>query len=225
MTAAQSQKPQPQKSVATNNLSSRKESSPLGKILIGVFVGLGVVALIAFAVWWFRPPEMHGIVMQSPQSLTDFSMDASTGERVSLSDFHGKPVLIYFGYTFCPDVCPTTLSDLKTMMTTLGKKADDVQVIMISVDPARDTPEQLATYMAYFDPRFIGMTGTTDEVDAAATQFGVFYEAHEGTPDSGYLVDHTSTVALVDKDGYLREIFSYGTPGEDIAADVAYWLR
>ena len=216
---------QSQESPTAGKASSRKKSSPLVRVLIGVVAGLGVVALIALAVWWFRPPEMHGIVMQSPQSLTDFSMDASTGERVSLSDFRGKPVLVYFGYTFCPDVCPTTLSDLDTMMTTLGKKADDVQVLMISVDPERDTPEQLASYMAYFDPRFIGMTGTADEIDAAATQFGVYYEAHEGTPESGYLVDHTATVALVDKEGYLREIFSYGTPGEDIAADVAYWLR
>jgi len=190
--------------------------------------GLGtlvVLALIGFAIWWVRPPEMHGVVLQSPQRLTDFTLDGSTGEPVSLSDFRGKPVLIYFGYTFCPDVCPTTLNDLTDTMEALGKKADDVQVIMVSVDPERDTPEQLASYLKYFDPRFIGMTGAKEDIDAAATQFGVFYEAHEGTAATGYLVDHTSTVALVDEDGYLREIFSFDTPGEDIAADVAYWLR
>lgn len=220
MTTVQSQKPP-----ATSDTSTSRKSSPIKRILIGVAAGIGVLALIAVAVWWFRPPEMHGIVMQSPQRVADFSMEASNGEVVSLSDFRGKPVLVYFGYTFCPDVCPTTLSDLKTMMNTLGKKADNVQVIMISVDPARDTPEQLATYLDYFDPRFLGMTGTKDDIDAAATQFGIYYEAHEGTPESGYLVDHTATTALVDKDGYLREIFSYGTPGEDIASDVAYWLR
>ena len=216
---------QPQKSPSQSSDAQRKASSNTKKI---VLVGVGtlvVLALIGFGLWWMRPPEMHGVVLQSPQRLADFTLDGSTGEPVSLSDFRGKPVLIYFGYTFCPDVCPTTLNDLTDMMEALGKKADDVQVIMVSVDPERDTPEQLASYLKYFDPRFIGMTGAKEDIDAAATQFGVFYEAHEGTAATGYLVDHTSTVALVDEDGYLREIFSFDTPGEDIAADVGYWLR
>ena len=216
---------QPQGLSSKSTDESKKKPSNTKKILLYGFGAIVVLALIGFAIWWVRPPEMHGVVLQSPQRLTDFTLDGSTGESISLSDFRGKPVLIYFGYTFCPDVCPTTLNDLTDTMDALGKKADDVQVIMVSVDPERDTPEQLATYLRYFDPRFIGMTGTKDDIDAAATQFGVFYEAHEGTAATGYLVDHTSTVALVDEDGYLREIFSFDTPGEDIAADVAYWLR
>lgn len=216
---------QPLESPVKKAEESKKQSNHTKKILMYGLGTLVVLALIGFAIWWVRPPEMHGVVLQSPQRLTDFTLDGSTGEPVSLSDFRGKPVLIYFGYTFCPDVCPTTLNDLTDTMEALGKKADDVQVIMVSVDPERDTPEQLASYLKYFDPRFIGMTGAKEDIDAAATQFGVFYEAHEGTAATGYLVDHTSTVALVDEDGYLREIFSFDTPGEDIAADVAYWLR
>ncbi len=216
---------QPQKSPPQSSDAQQKASSNTKKILLYGVGTIVVLALIGFGLWWMRPPEMHGVVLQSPQRLTDFTLDGSTGGPVSLSDFRGKPVLIYFGYTFCPDVCPTTLNDLTDTMEALGKKADDIQVIMVSVDPERDTPEQLATYLKYFDPRFIGMTGTKEGIDAAATQFGVFYEAHEGTAATGYLVDHTSTVALVDEDGYLREIFSFDTPGEDIAADVAYWLR
>ena len=216
---------QPQEVSSKNEDKSKKKPSNTKKILLYGIGAIVVLALVGFAIWWMRPPEMHGVVLQSPQRLTDFTLDGSTGEPISLSDFRGKPVLIYFGYTFCPDVCPTTLNDLTDTMEALGKKSDDVQVIMVSVDPERDTPEQLETYLKYFDPRFIGMTGAKDDIDAAATQFGVFYEAHEGTAATGYLVDHTSTVALVDEDGYLREIFSFDTPGEDIAADVSYWLR
>lgn len=223
MAAVGSQDPSETGVKQAKNKSTKKSST--SKFLLYGLIGIGVLALVGLGIWWTRPPVMHGVVLQSPQRVTDFSLDASTGERVSLSDFRGKPVLIYFGYTFCPDVCPTTLTDLKEMMAALGKKADDIQVIMISVDPERDTPQQLAAYLQYFDPRFIGMTGTKEEIDAAATQFGVFYEAHEGTAATGYLVDHTSTTALVDDEGYLREIFSFETPGEDIAADISYWLR
>lgn len=216
---------EPQEPSSKNTGESAKKPSNTKKILIYGLGTIAVLVIIGFALWWIRPPEMHGVVLQSPQRLTDFTLDTSTGEPMSLSDFRGKPVLIYFGYTFCPDVCPTTLNDLTDMMEALGKKADDIQVIMVSVDPERDTAEQLETYLKYFDPRFIGMTGAKEDIDAAATQFGVYYEAHEGTAATGYLVDHTSTVAMVDEDGYLREIFSFDTPGEDVAADVAYWLR
>ena len=184
-----------------------------------------LVILTGVALWWFKPPEMHGVVLQSPQRATDFTLTASTGEPLSLSDLRGKYVLIYFGYTFCPDVCPTTLNDLVDTMDALGKKAKDVQVVMVSVDPQRDTPEQLASYLKYFDPSFLGMTGSVGDVDAAGTQFGVYFEAREGSAATGYLVDHTSTITLIDPDGYMREVFPYGTAGDEIAADVAYWMR
>ena len=121
---------------------------------------------------------------------------------------------------------PYRLAEARAAMEALAANPDDTaQAIRAIGAMAGNSPEQLATYLKYFDPRFIGMTGTKDEIDAAATQFGVFYEAHEGTAATGYLVDHTSTTALVDDEGYLRELFSFETPGEDIAADVKYWLR
>jgi protein SCO1/2 len=193
-----------------------------------VRAGLGVLVLLivaGLALRWLRPPELHGIALQSPDRVTDFTLTASTGEPMSLSDFRGKHVLLYFGYTFCPDVCPTTMNDLRNTVRALGPQADDVQVLMISVDPERDTVEQLAKYMAAFAPSFIGMTGDKADIDRVASQFGVFFEAHEGSAATGYLVDHTSIVTLIDPDGYAREIFAYDTPGEDIAADVAYWMR
>ncbi|MCB9162534.1 MAG: SCO family protein [Caldilineaceae bacterium] len=186
---------------------------------------LGVLVLLGLALRWLRPPELHGIALQSPDRAADFTLTASTGEPMSLSDFRGKYVLLYFGYTFCPDVCPTTMNDLRTAVRTLGDKADDVQVIMVSVDPQRDTVEQMAKYVAAFDPSFLGMTGDQAVIDQAASQFGVFFDVHEGSAATGYLVDHTSIVTLIDPEGYAREIFAYGTSGEEIAADVAQWMR
>lgn len=207
---------------ATTRQTAGLFSNKLVRIGIAVLV-LMVVAGVALR--WLRPPQMHGIVLQSPDRAADFTLTASTGEPMSLSDLRGRYVLIYFGYTFCPDVCPTTMNDLRTAIRTLGPKAEDVQVVMVSVDPERDTVDQLAKYMAAFDPNFIGLTGDKAVIDQAATQFGVFYEAHEGSAATGYLVDHTSVVTLIDPEGYMREIFAYGTSGEDIAADLTYWMR
>jgi len=192
-------------------------------IVLGVLLALSVVA---FMLWRLRPPELHGVVLQSPDKTTDFTLTASTGESMSLSDLEGKFVLLFFGYTFCPDVCPTTLADMSKMADALGdKKMEDVEVVFISVDPERDTPERMDGYLDFFDERFLGMTGTLEDIIAAGTQFGVFFERHEGTPATGYLVDHTSTVTLIDPDGYVRMVFPYGTAGEDIAADVEYMMR
>lgn len=194
-----------------------------------LWIALGtliVVGLAWFGLWKYRPPELHGVVLQSPQQASDFTLTASTGEPMSLSDLRGKYVVLYFGYTFCPDVCPTTLADLSKMAQALGdKKMEDVQVVMVSVDPDRDTPERMAQYLAFFDPRFLGMTGPVEDVIAAGTQFGVYFERHEGTAATGYLVDHTSTVTFIDKDGYVRMMFPYGTAGEDMASDIEYMMR
>ncbi len=134
-------------------------------------------------------------------------------------------MLLYFGYTYCPDVCPTTLSNLARAKEKLGGNGDKVQVVMISVDPARDKPEALANYVASFDSSFIGLTGTPDEIAAVAKPYGIFYAKGEGTVKSGYLVDHTASVLVVDKAGNLRLVYSLDTPGDDIAADLRYLVR
>ena len=192
----------------------------------------GVLLLAAVGVWSvlngrlpFGAPSFNGTVIQSPDQVADFTLTASTGERVSLSDLRGKVLLVYFGYTFCPDACPTTLAELKKVPPALGRSADDVQVVMISVDPQRDTPEVLREYLAHFDPSFLGLTGTEEEILAAATPLGIYYYAHEGSAASGYLVDHTTSVLAIDREGYLRVIYSFETPGEDIAADMRWLVR
>ncbi len=193
----------------------------------------GALVLLAAVVGWsiingrlpFVPPSFHGVLMQSPQPVTDFTLTAHTGEEVHLKDFRGQVVLLYFGYTFCPDACPATMNELKTMREALGERADRVQVLMVSVDPERDTPEALAAYLGHFDDSFLGLTGSEEQILAAATPLGVYYSKNEGSAATGYLVDHTTSLVAVDQDGYLRLIYSHGTAGEDIAEDMRYLTR
>ncbi len=193
----------------------------------GLWFGVGAVLLIVLG-WWawdrFRPYAFHGTVLQSAEPAFDFELQSADGP-VRLSDFRGKVVLLYFGYTFCPDVCPTTLFEVQRTMELLGDDADQVQLIMISVDPARDTPERLKEYVQYFHPSFIGVTGSEDAIAEVATHYGIYYQKHEGTPATGYLVDHTATLTVVDRKGYVKLVFPYGTPAEDMAADLAYLIR
>lgn len=171
-----------------------------------------------------RPYEFHGTVLQSPAEAAGFELMSNTGQRVSLEEFRGKLVMLYFGYTFCPDVCPATLVEIAGAMDQLGEDAEQVQVIMISVDPERDTPEALAEYVAHFDPSFLGVTGTPDEIAEIATLYGIFYEKHEGTAASGYLIDHTATTMVIDDEGKLKLILPFGTTAAEIAEDLAHLI-
>jgi protein SCO1/2 len=190
----------------------------------GIFVALVIVA--ALIGWRLLPPQLHGLQLQSPRVAEDFTLPTSTGDAMSLSDFRGKYVVLFFGYTYCPDVCPTTLNDLQQMVKELGvQRAEDVQVIMVSVDPERDTPEQLATYLNYFDPNFVGMTGTVEEIQPVARQFGIFFERQPGSNNTSYLVDHSAAVTLIDPEGYVRMIWTYGVKGAEMASDLSYLMR
>ncbi len=196
---------------------------PNSKIL--VLFAVFILLLTAFlASGCVKPYEFHGMVLQ-PSDPVDFTLTAHTGEKVSLSDFRGKYVILYFGYTFCPDVCPLTLAELSQAMKILGDKAENVQVIMVTVDPERDTPERLANYVPSFHPSFIGLTGSLDEIAKAATPLGIFYAKNEVEGASGYLMDHTASVTLLDPEGRVRLIWPFGTPPEDVAADLEYMMR
>jgi len=189
--------------------------------LLGLLAGLAAVALLWFGYNRLRPYTFHGSVMQSPNPAPEFTLQGVDGP-VSLSDFRGQTVLLFFGYSFCPDVCPTTMSDLAKAMTLLGSRADRYQVIMISVDPERDTPEKIAAYARHFDERFLGLSGSPQEVAQVATLYGIYYQKQEGSAASGYLVDHTATVMVIDRRGYLKLLLPFGTAPEDIAADLQH---
>lgn len=194
-----------------------------------LFIPLLLLILVLIAGGWlavnrWRPHTFHGMVMQSPQPAPDFTLTTHQGQRLSLSDLHGRLVVLYFGYTFCPDVCPTTLAEWAQAMRLLGPKADQVQFIMITVDPARDTAAKLGAYLAHFDPRFIGLVGSEDEIARIATLYGIYYQKHDEGGDN-YLVDHTATQTVIDREGYIKLIFPFGTKAADIADDLAYMLR
>jgi protein SCO1/2 len=197
----------------------------LRTLALALVAGIGLAVLLVVVVLpRFRPHVFSGTVIQSQTPAPTVDLVTSTGERASLSDFEDQVVVIYFGYTFCPDVCPTTLSTIKKAMDKLGGASDDVQVIMVSVDPARDSPELLGEYLGFFDPRFLGMTGTEAEVAEVATVYGVFFQAEEGTEDTGYLVSHTANLMVVDRDGHLKLIIPPDATADQIASDLDYLL-
>ena len=146
------------------------------------------------------------------------------GQPFDLAAQEGRVVLLFFGYTSCPDVCPTTLSDLLTVREQLGERADDVAVVFVTVDPARDTPERLAQYLDFFDPTFTGLAGTDEQIARAKQGYGVYSRIQESTSSLGYLVDHTSALFVIDPDGNYRLTYPYGTDPAVIAGDVSHLL-
>ena len=187
---------------------------------------LAVLVVIGFgaAYTWLRPYQSHGFMLDEATPATDFTLNAAGNQRVSLSDYRGKIVLLYFGYTHCPDVCPTTLADLRVALSALEAKANDIQVIMVSVDPERDSPEWLADYVHRFDDRFVGITGPLDQVTEIATAYGIRFFKHEGSAATGYLIDHTAKVTVIDRQGNTRMFFPFGLTSEEIAEDLRYML-
>ncbi|MCP4416352.1 MAG: SCO family protein [Chloroflexi bacterium] len=191
---------------------------------LGLIIGLGGLFLLIRPL--FGPLEWNGTEMQSTQPVANFTLTGPDEQPVSLIDFRDKVIMIYFGYTFCPDVCPATMVELHDAMEILGKRSEeDVQVIMITLDPERDTAEVLEEYVAHFDDSFIGLTGTLDGLITITAPMGIDYVRHEGSAASGYLIDHTATVAVLDKEGKLRLIYPFGMTGEEMAADLRYLVR
>lgn len=197
----------------------------MSKLRIFVGVGIGVLVVILVA-WQFVLPRLapvafYGHVMPGGEPAPAFELEGANGEKVSLTDFEGQVVAIFFGYTYCPDVCPMSLSKLARAMDMLGESADEVQVVMITVDPERDTPEVLEKYVGHFNDSFIGLWGELEEIDRIATQYGVYFEAVETTSAVGYLVNHTAAVMVIDKSGELKLVQLHDLTDKQVAADLA----
>jgi len=159
----------------------------------------------------FQGSDISGTHLGQGVSLTD-----QDGQPVALKDYAGKVVVVFFGFTQCPDVCPTSLAELAQVMQKLGKDADDVQVVLITVDPERDTPPVLGRYVKAFDPRFVGLTGTPDQIRQAAASFKAYY-AKVPAADGNYSMDHTAAFYLLDKQGEAR-VLANNTAGVDALA-------
>jgi cytochrome oxidase Cu insertion factor (SCO1/SenC/PrrC family) len=149
-----------------------------------------------------------------------FELTDHTGARFSDAQLRGNFALIYFGYTFCPDVCPTELGEIVLAIDELGHDGDRVTPLLITIDPVRDTPQALAEYVPLFHERLIGLTGSEDEIREVASKYRVFYRRFDNPEYTYYLMDHTSFVYLIDPDGRVASMFRYGTPPEEIAATI-----
>jgi protein SCO1/2 len=168
----------------------------------------------------------EGTIIEPPIALSDFTMPSSRGEPLSLSSFAGNPTVIFFGYTFCPDVCPLTLSEMKRVKEQLGANGERLNVVFISVDAERDTPEVLTRYVNSFDPTFVGLQGEEATLRRIGKEYGLYYARSEvQNTAASYLVDHSSASYLIDGAGQLRVVYPYGTEPEVIARGVQRLLR
>ena len=153
-----------------------------------------------------------------------FQLTDHTGRPRTLDDFKGKVVTVFFGYTYCPDVCPTTMGELALAMKELGKDAERVQVLFITVDPERDTPALLAKYVPAFDPSFLGLYGDADATARTAKEFKIFFQK-QPLAGGGYTVDHSAGTYVYDTAGRLRLFSAYGQGGQKMLHDIRLLLQ
>ncbi len=167
--------------------------------------------------WFEKPAPVARPAVGGPFALVDHQ-----GRAVTDADFRGRFMLVYFGFTYCPDVCPTSLTVIAQALDRLGADADKVVPVFVTVDPERDTPEQLKEYVRHFHPRLVGLTGTPEQVAAAAKAYRVYYAKArvQGAPPDEYSMDHTSIAYLMGRDGKFLAHFSHGTEPDAIAARV-----
>ena len=156
---------------------------------------------------------------------SDFRLIDHTGKQRTLADFRGKVVVMFFGFTFCPDVCPTTLSDMRQVAQKLGKDADRLQVLFVTVDPKRDTQELLAKYVPAFNSTFLGLYGDRAATDKVTSDFKIVHQIQEGKTPESYTVAHTAASLIFDPQGRLRLFVSYGMEIDKVTADIKLLLK
>jgi protein SCO1/2 len=168
----------------------------------------------------FRSTDITGVEYGRTLELTDHR-----GQKRRLQDFRGRAVVLFFGFTHCPDVCPTTLADMAQAMRQLGPDAERVQVLFVTVDPERDTQEVLAKYVPAFDPRFLGLRGDLEPTRAVAKEFKVYFEKRPGKTPGEYSVDHSAQSYVIDPQGRLRLFVRHERIAEDLAPDLRTLLQ
>lgn len=181
--------------------------------------GAAALAAIAVVIW-----PRGGEVAVSPSAVGgSFALTDQNGRRVTAEDFKGKPFLVFFGFTHCPDICPTTLFEMSETFRRLGSDADKISALFISVDPARDTPEKLKQYLQSFHPRISALTGTPEEIEAVTRAYKAYYKK---VPLEGgdYTMDHSAIVYLMDREGRFVAPFNLKRPADQAAADLRRYL-
>jgi len=189
----------------------------LGAVFIGVVLVVGT-ALLA------RPYQFLGSKIDPPLPASDFTLTDQNGNPYHLADYQGKIVLVFFGYTNCPDVCPTTLAEFKQVREMLGEDADQVEFLFVTVDPERDTAERLAAYLPTFGEGIRGLTGTPEELEPVWKDYGVYWKKVESDSAAGYLMEHSTRTYAIDRSGNIRVTYLFGTQPGSILRDTQYLL-
>lgn len=194
-----------------------------GLLIFGVVIGL---AMILGA--WFISDLFYayqGVLIAPPAKAPDFSLVDQHGDLFTLSQQRGNVVMIFFGYTNCPDVCPITLSEYKQIKSRLGEKATNIKFVFITVDPERDTPERMKLYVENFDAEFIALTADRQTLETVWEKYGVYQERQDTGSAAGYLVDHSARTYAIDAQGNWRINYPFGMEVEKIYQDVVHLLR
>ena len=190
-------------------------------LLVGAASFLLIGAAVLFSILFAKPASFRGTAYGEPfLPAPVIELQQANGEIFRLSGQTGRVVLIFFGFTSCPDVCPTTLAELNIALNEMNARPQDVQVIFVSVDPERDTPEKIQEYVERFNQSFIGLSGSLEELQPIWQSYGVFREIVPGSTALDYTVNHTARVILIDSQGNMRLSYGFQTPPEDIAHDI-----
>ena len=198
--------------------------NPTSRLLLASAVGLGILAG-GLALWMLVPtPEITQGIRSTASVGGPFTLTATDGRTITDQTYRGKWMLIYFGYTSCPDACPTALNDMGVALERLGDEAASLQPIFITVDPKHDTREVLSEYLKSFDPRIVALTGTEEQIAAVAKEYRVYYSVH-ATEGNQSLVDHSSFFYLIDPKGKFVDLFAGDLSGEGIAARIDHFIR
>lgn len=192
-------------------------------LLIFLTLAIGLTALAGCSSY-----EYNGTVYDPPMPAAEVTGTNWDGSEFRMSDLQGKVALVFFGYTSCPDICPFTLANMTQVYTLLGDKAEDVAVVFISVDPDRDTPEQLAQYIPAFNEAFYGVYIPEPALDQTKQDYFVYAEKNypkDSQSSLDYLIDHTGWIYAIDRKGDMRLVFEHDAPPDEIAADVEHLLK
>jgi len=184
-----------------------------------------LVLLLALGACQQGKPDFRATDITGAEFGQDFALADHTGKPRALADFRGRVVVMFFGFTHCPDVCPTTLAELAAAVKKLGTDGDKVQVLLVTVDPERDTPQVLSQYVSAFNPRFLALRGTAEETARVAKEFKIIYQKVAGARPDSYTMDHSAGTYIFDTQGRLRLYVSYGQGPEVFAHDIALLLK
>ncbi len=193
------------------------------KLLLASALGTGAAGLLAGCSRETKA-SFQGVDVTGAEYARDFALPDASGQQRSLKDFAGKAVVVFFGYTQCPDVCPTSLQELAEVKKLLGADGERLQGIFVTLDPERDKPEMLKAYMESFDPSFVALRGTPEQTAAIAKDFKIFYKKVEGPTPESYTLDHSAGSYVYDPAGRLRVYERYGVGPQVLAADVRILL-